>query len=274
LHLTYRCVYLWLNFLLNAEMRLRIVFSKTGSLRYTGHLDLQTVWERTVRRAGLPLAYTHGFHPGPKIQIASALPLGFIGRCEIVDIWLQESSAPGGVLAAGLADVPPSAQGSLPAAELPAPAFWGLQPAAPPGLTILSVEQVDEGAPALQTQVASAEYEVTLLEPVSIPDLEQRLQDLLAAASLPRQRRGRDYDLRPLVEELFLLPLPPFSEVAQQPRGEMGGGTQGGLVRVHMRLAARQGATGRPEEVLDLLGISFETTRIARTRLILKSGIE
>src|SRR5512136_2650651 len=81
-------------------MRLRITFSKTGALRYTGHLDLQTVWERTIRRAGLPLAYTHGFHPGPKIQIASALPLGFIGRLEIVDIWLQESSAQGGVPAA------------------------------------------------------------------------------------------------------------------------------------------------------------------------------
>src|SRR5512136_271004 len=71
-------------------MRLRITFSKNGALRYAGHLDLQTTWERTVRRAGLPLAYTHGFHPGPKIQIASALPLGFIGRAEIVDIWLDE----------------------------------------------------------------------------------------------------------------------------------------------------------------------------------------
>jgi hypothetical protein len=246
-------------------MRLRIVFSKTGALRYIGHLDLQTVWERTVRRAGLPLAYTHGFHPGPKIQIASALPLGFLGRREIVDIWLDDVGA-----------------------DLPAPAFGGrvrppadqsvrpdiLQPAAPPGLTILSVEQVDEAAPALQTQVASAEYEVTLLEPASRSDLEKRLQDLLAAESLPRQRRGKDYDLRPLVEELFLFPLPPFSQRDAVRLEKMGGDTQGGRVRVFMRLAARQGATGRPEEVLDVLGIPFETARIERTRLILKSRIE
>ena len=78
-------------------MRLRITFSKSGALRYTGHLDLQTTWERTLRRAGLPLAYTHGFHPGPRIQIASALPLGFIGRAEIVDIWLDEPAAPAGL---------------------------------------------------------------------------------------------------------------------------------------------------------------------------------
>ena len=245
-------------------MRLRIVFSKTGSLRYTGHLDLQTVWERTVRRAGLPLAYTHGFHPGPKIQIASALPLGFLGRREIVDIWIDDVGAD--LRVGPPADLPVPAFGGRvgPPADLPAPvfggpapAFWGsvrpdiLQPGAPPGLTILSVEQVDEGAPSLQTQVASAEYEVTLLEPFSIPDLEQRLQELLAAASLPRQRRGKDYDLRPLVEELSLLPLPPFLE-------KMGGDTEGGRVRVFMRLSAREGATGRPEEVLDVLGIPFE----------------
>jgi len=243
-------------------MRLRIVFSKTGSLRYTGHLDLQTVWERTIRRAGLPLAYTHGFHPGPRIQIASALPLGFIGRSEIVDIWLNDVGADLPVPAFWGRVDPTYAPGGLPAVDL-------LQPAAPPGLTILSVEQVDEGAPALQTQVASAEYEVTLLEPVSRSDLEHRLQKLLAARSLPRQRRGKDYDLRPLIEEISLAPiqLPPFS-------GKMGGDTEGGGVRVFMRLAARQGATGRPEEVLDVLGVPFETARIERTRLILKSGIE
>ena len=72
-------------------MRLRITFSKSGTLRYIGHLDLQSVWERTVRRAGLPLAYTQGFHPGPKIQLASALPLVFIGRAEVVDLWINET---------------------------------------------------------------------------------------------------------------------------------------------------------------------------------------
>src|SRR5512136_1850433 len=117
-------------------MRLRIVFSKTGSLRYTGHLDLQTVWERTVRRAGLPLAYTHGFHPGPRIQIASALPLGYAGRQEIVDLWLEDKAAAGPSNDPG-ADIP-----VRPYAEL-------LQSAAPPGLTILSAEPVEEAGPAL-----------------------------------------------------------------------------------------------------------------------------
>jgi radical SAM-linked protein len=222
-------------------MRLRITFSKTGSLRYTGHLDLQTVWERTARRTALSLAYTHGFHPGPKIQIASALPLGYAGCAEIVDLWLDTD--PGDY----------------------AETQERLQAGSPPGLTILKIEAVDEHGPALQTQVASADYTVTLLEPVSGSDLQLRVANLLAAESLPRQRRGKPYDLRPLIEELTLTPFPP---------GRVPDRVEGQGVRLFMRLAAREAATGRPEEVLDVLGIPFESTRIERTRLILKTGTE
>ncbi|MCX6037075.1 MAG: TIGR03936 family radical SAM-associated protein [Chloroflexi bacterium] len=247
-------------------MRLRITFSKSGALRYTGHLDLQSIWERTVRRAGLPLSYTQGFHPGPKIQLASALPLGFIGRAEIVDMWINEPGDP--------LDRPYKAP------------FWHrdyheiLQPATPPGLVISSVEIVDEHSPALQTQVVSAEYEVTLprapspvrepglprgnrdypagtgttsLDPGDTPGLVKGISALLGAASLSRERRGKTYDLRSLIESLELLPADGSESL-----------------RLHMRLAAREGATGRPEEVLDALGFQFETTRIERTRLILK----
>ncbi len=248
-------------------MRLRITFSKTGALRYIGHLDLQTTWERTVRRAGLPLAYTHGFHPGPRIQIASALPLGFIGRAEIVDIWLQENT--GGVsLASSVGDK------SNPFADV-------LQLAAPPGLSIVSVEQVAEAGPALQTQVDSAEYEVTLLDPLDGKELARRLIAALSVDSLPRQRRGKNYNLRPLIEELSVIPAAPLA--VSSIKGKLGATSRrdtfraqgkGHEVRIFMRLAARHGATARPEEVLDVLGIPFETTRIERTRLILKSGIE
>jgi radical SAM-linked protein len=218
-------------------MRLRITFSKTGSLRYTGHLDLQTVWERTARRAGLSLSYTQGFHPGPRIQIASALPLGIAGCAEIVDLWLDSDPGDAGETQRRL------------------------QAGAPPGLTILQVETVDEHGPALQTQVDSAEYLVTLLEDAPGTGLQQRLDELLRAAALPRQRRDKPYDLRPLIEQLSLTPIP-------SPPGERQ------AVSICMRLAARAGATGRPEEVLDALGIPLETARIERTRLILKTGIE
>ncbi len=221
-------------------MRLRITFSKTGSLRYTGHLDLHTTWERTIRRAGLPLLYTHGFHPSPRLQLACALPLGFIGHCEIIDIWLEEPDNEGGDFLDHCKSI--------------------LQPAAPPGLTILSAERVDEHSPALQTQVASAEYEVGFLDPIKAADattLPERISALLAAVSLPAERRGKPYDLRLLIEGLSLV-----MENGERSRKSP---------RLAMRLAAREGATGRPEAVLEALGIPFESTRIERTRILLKN---
>jgi radical SAM-linked protein len=206
-------------------MRLHITFSKTGALRYIGHLDLHTLWERTARRAGLPLAYSRGFHPQPKLQLASALPLGFSSRCEVLDMRLTED-----------VDL-----GALPGR---------LQQALPEGIRVLKVEQVDERAAPLQTRLRSAEFEATLAESVDVPGLKRRLQEVFEAGSLPRERRGKAYDLRPLIEDLHLVIGVP------------------GLPYIFMRLAAREGATGRPEEVLDLLGIAVEEAQIERTALL------
>ena len=204
-------------------MRIRIAFSKTEAMRYTGHLDLHRAWERTFRRAGLPLAYSQGFHPQPKLNLACALPLGFTSECELIDAWLDA------VLS--LDEVQAALTGVL-----------------PPGIRIHSLEAIDLKAPALQTQVQSAEYWVTLLDP--LPDLDARLARIVSAASLLRQRRGKSYDLRPLIESIQRLP----------------DGTDG-LPRLEMRLAARESATGRPEEVLAELGVAIEAARVHRVQL-------
>lgn len=221
-------------------MRIRITFAKQGALRYTGHLDLHKLWERAARRAGLPLAYSQGFHPQPKMNIAAALPLGFSSNCEIMDMRLKEE-----ISLVGLCEK--------------------LQETLPSGIQVTKVESVDDGAPALQTQVASVEYEVTLTEAVDGSELERRIGSVIQSDSLPRERRGKTYDLRPLIEELKILEsdgLP--SEQEHTPTGTQ----PPALQRIFMRLSAREGATGRPEEVLDVLGIEFEGTRIERTRII------
>jgi len=218
-------------------MRIRITFAKQGPLRYTGHLDLHKLWERAVRRAGLPLAYSQGFHPQPKMNIAAALPLGFSSLCEVLDMRLRE-------------EVPLEGLGER------------LQETLPAGIRVSNVERVDDSLPALQTQVASAEYKATLMESVDRSELERRIGAVMDSESLPRERRGKTYDLRPLIEEISLSPNPSYRSASQSPTGEP---------VIHMRLSAREGATGRPEEVLDTLGIPFEETRIERTRIIFKS---
>ncbi len=159
-------------------MRMRITFSKQGALRYTGHLDLHKILERSIRRAGLPLTYSQGYHPQPKIQLAAALPLGFASHAEVMDIWLNEE----------VDNVVSRLQANV-----------------PPGLTIFQANQVDEREPSLQTQVIAAEYKVEITEAGYGSGLTEKVASVMEAESIPRERRGKQYDLRPLIEE----PSPP-----------------------------------------------------------------
>jgi radical SAM-linked protein len=196
-------------------------------MRYTSHLDLHRTWERTVRRAGLPIAYSQGYNPRPRIQIAAALPLGFTSGHELVDVWFQEP---------------------VEVAE----AREALEDASPPGIYILELEKADLRSPALQTQVRAADYTATILEP--FPDLHERIDRIQTAHSLPRQRRGKSYDLRPLIEEI--------KRLEDNPEGPQ---------TIQMRLKAEEGATGRPEEVLLEMGISPSLARVERTQIIFKA---
>lgn len=206
-------------------MRARITFTKQGPLRYTGHLDLHRLWERAMRRAELPITYSQGFHPQPKISLAAALPLGFSSRGEVLDVRLNED---------------------IPVEEI----STRLKDNLPPDIQVLKVESVDERAPALQTQVLSATYEARLSEPIDPSELTRRIEEMMKAETLPRERRGKSYDLRPLIEMLSVVT------------------EANGKVWMRMVLAAREGATGRPEEVLTALGIEPDTVRVERTRLI------
>ncbi len=207
-------------------MRARITFTKQGALRYTGHLDLHRLWEHAMRRADLPLSYSQGFHPQPKISLASALPLGFSSRCEALDARFNEG---------------------LPTEEIAS----RLQASLPREIEIVRVESVDEKLPALQTQVLSAVYQVQLTEPADGLELRRKVEEVLQAETIQRERRSKFYDLRPLIEEL---------EVAEAEKPS-----------IRMKLAAREGATGRPDEVLQTLGIEPETARVERTELIFSS---
>jgi radical SAM-linked protein len=208
--------------------RLRLTFSKTAAMRYTGHLDLHATWERTMRRAGLPLAYSQGFHPQPKIQLASALPLGFTSECEMGDVWLETAH--------DLAE-----------------ARARLERAAPPGIVIHALAEVPEGTPKLQVALRAAEYQALIASTLSAEELDARIAALLAQTEIPRVRREKKYDLRPLIETL--------ARAASDDLGHT-------LV---MRLAAREGATGRPEEVVEALGHSAAEARFHRQRLFLST---
>lgn len=202
--------------------RYRISFVKTETMRFTGHLDLQRAWDRMLRRAGLPVSFSSGFHPRPKIQIGAALPLGITGENELVDIETD-------------------------AACDPAETARLLNEHAPPGIRIVNVNARREGSPGLEKLIIAGDYSAEPLAGTWPEDLLQRIARMLACDSLPRERRGKTYDLRPRILSLAL-------------KGK----------ELRMRLSLTPQATGRPDEVLAELGMKEIAAAVKRDRLILR----
>lgn len=213
----------------NYVQRLRLTFAKLGPTRFIGHLDLARTLERALNRARIPLAYTQGYNPRPRMQLAAALPLGFTSECEMVDIWLLEQVEPGA-------------------------ARQAIEAKMAPGIEIIDVMQVELSEPALQNRVAEAEYVAKLNKATDRESLTTSIAHFLAAESVVRERRGKQYDLRPLVLSLSLTAGAP------------------GAPDVEMRLSMTPGKTGRPDEVLTALGLDPLVALIHRRQLILADG--
>jgi radical SAM-linked protein len=203
--------------------RLRIIFGKMGAFKYIGHLDLAKTWERILRRAQLGLAYTHGFNARPRMQLAAPLPLGLTSECEILDVWLEKS--------------------------IPVEGLAGhLMAVSPAGLPIYQVFEVPARAAALQTLVASATYRIAV-SGVDREVLQDRVTALLGQEHVLRTRRGKAYDLRPLILSLRV-------------------DDSGTLLA---ELAIDQRGTGRPDELVEALGIDPTTTTGHRMAIALRA---
>jgi radical SAM-linked protein len=90
-----------------AVQRLRVRFAKRGRMRFTSHRDFQRAFERALRRAGVPMAYSQGFSPHPKVSYAGAAPMGAASEAEYLEISLSQVCEP--------ADVARSLDAALPA---------------------------------------------------------------------------------------------------------------------------------------------------------------
>ncbi len=207
------------------RFRYRLAYTKNELMRYTSNLDVHKSWERTFRRAKLPIAYSQGYHPQPKIQLACPLPLGFLSEDEILDFELNENL--------DIDEILNHLNGKM-----------------PPGFEIKTINETLEPQPSLQVQTIATQYRIEFLEEQSFEKLQIQSQQILDSTSILRERRGKKYDLRPLIEALSLL------EEDHKPT-------------LRMTLSARESATGRPEEVLDELGIPLNKTRITREKTVL-----
>ncbi len=209
--------------------RLRITFSRAEEVKYISHLDLMRLWERALRRAAIPMAYSQGFSPHPKISLAVPLAIGVTSESEVMDILLRRRVSPYFFI-------------KVVSEQLPS------------GIGILGVEQVSLTAPSLQSQVREAEYRVEVEADAGVEKVEAALRSFLAKEHIPWQHQRdtgvRRYDLRPLVHRLWLIGW-------QQSRCTLG-----------MRLRTDSRGTGRPEQVIAALGFPQRPISIHRTRLV------
>jgi|GEM_PF-60769 len=225
--------------------RVRLAFAKLPAIRYIGHLDVVRLFERAFRRARLPLAYTLGFTPHPRLVFAAPLALGATGSHELLDVYLTQRLALDDLRHRLAAQLPPGCRlVALQEVALDAPSASALVRWAEYRVEVAGASaeaealdaageahgsrwsrRLDEedGAPATFTEEEIAALggapwrPPTQRLPPLMPDppvpaeaeLRARIDAFLAASSLPRTRRREGqvvaYDLRPLVLDLWLV---------------------------------------------------------------------
>ncbi|HUZ21915.1 MAG TPA: TIGR03936 family radical SAM-associated protein [Acidimicrobiales bacterium] len=182
-------------------MKIRIRFAKLGRVRWTSHRDVARMWERALRRARLPLSYTEGFSPRPKLSFGLALPTGCESKAEYLDVALSES---------------------VESTELTAD-FSSLLP---DGVDVLAAQVLPTGTGSLQEEVTSCRWEIDV--PQMGPDALAEVIDRVLGAetlSVTRERKGRPVtdDMRPSVLALSSRPSGAAAELVAElgtrPRG-------------------------------------------------------
>ena len=228
----------------DTALRVRVHHAIGEPLCYTSVLDMGRHWERLLRRARIPLAYSQGYHPHPRILFAAPLPVGYRATDELLDIVLDRPHSPAGVRALLLAQ-------------------------SPRGLEINEVEAVAPDAPVLQSLISDARYTIELWSPASEEDIRGALAAFESQTEVvrTRERKGRlqEYNLRELFSSLAYAH-PEHLPLETEPR-----------VHQHVLEAiARCGSrgSGRPEELIDALGVPYRSYRITRTGLIWSSDKE
>jgi radical SAM family uncharacterized protein/radical SAM-linked protein len=226
--------------------RIRFRFTKTGSLALISHLDTLRMLERALRRSGLPVSFTGGFHPLPRMQLALALPLGVEGHGEWMDLEFVQP---------------------LSGAEL----ISRLQPQLPGGFQLLEATEVAVHGPSLSQELDAALWSLNLAPVEPGPSLEEPrwqagVAALLAADQLiwcdtDKKGRARVRDCRPALRDLSI-------ETIQ-------------AAGVSLRLEAAIDPAGRsirPSQILhwleEQLGQPLKLTRQRRDRILLKPVLD
>ena len=164
-----------------------LAFAKNGYIKYTSHLDMQRLFKRLFRRTGIPLSYSAGFNPHPKMSFAQPLSLGYTAKEELLEFRTE---------------MPLDRQAAL----------RDLSFAVPQGLDILFLESVPDEMKSLASAVKAASYRIFL--PCSYQENRDKLEEaVLAYKALPsiraekydkKTKMAREIEIRDKIQDLSL----------------------------------------------------------------------
>jgi radical SAM-linked protein len=220
----------------DAGFPVRLRFSKRGKVRFVGHRDIARSLERAFRIVGLPLAFTQGFSPRPKVSFGLALTVGAESDAEYLDVELTEPI--------DLHDLSERLTAAL-----------------PEGIEVTGVAALEDRAPALQEAVTAVGWQLEVTVPESdgpVPlDVSRTVDAAMAAPSLliTRTRKGKESqdDVRPALRRVEVL-----------------GDTEHG-VQLEVEVATHPVGV-RVSEILAALGGGLEARRILRTGQWIERG--
>lgn len=205
--------------------RYRIEFGKESGARFLSHLELMKAFERALRRAGLPMAFSEGFNPRPKMSFASAVAVGVTSAREYLDLELREELEADQVLEK-------------------------LRNTLPPGLSVVSCRKIPPKAPALMAEIEAAEYEarLKLTDKLTKAEIDDAIAKLLERDSIVVVKEGKKGpENKELKEGIYELRCTAVEE---------------GWAHLLMRVKSGSRGNIRPEEVLkalqELALLSFE----------------
>jgi radical SAM-linked protein len=210
-------------------VKLRVRFAKQGKVRWTSHRDVARMWERALRRVQLPVAYSAGFSPRPRLSFGLALSTGHESLAEYLDVDLAHD--------VGLDGLPGL-----------------LTPALPVGIDVTAVAPLGAGATSLQQDVTSCSWRITAIG-ADMATAAASVDGLLGASEVvvTRSRKGHESqdDIRPAVLSLTVV----GPVVADD-------GMPGVVLLADL---AAQGRALRPGELLAALWPGAEERRVVRT---------
>lgn len=209
-------------------------YEKGEPIRFIAHLDLMRAMQRALRRARIPLAFTQGRHPRPRVAYASPLAVGATSEAEIMALELEEPLDPA-VVQDALNECLPDGLRIL--------ASW----TNPPHKSRLSVGELD-----------TSDFRVTICGPVDADELRRRVSALQTAPTIvytrKREDKVREVDLRPFLSDIAVEQM------------------ETGRAVLRLRLKALPGGGASPVEILEVLGFTPERYAIHPHRIALFSS--